>query len=396
MRQSAAIVGVSSVMNFGNSSKLRSRSARRSAVACAAMLRLHDRVRDRLALLRPTPPAPCRRPSSPSASSLFWLREDREHLVELAQRRVGPADHRAQVLAAAREARPELVQDDREALTVRAAHHAADQVLADRRDRVRRGQQVLARAGLAVRDLPQRRRRRIALGARLRRDALDQLLADHRLEPDLALGVAAEVLEAGVRRSSAPPRPACRRSPRGRRRCPPSRRRSSRPRRGSRTRRCRRSRGPCSRRRCHRPRPAPTTTAISTPSDAQRDDQPLPQVDSSRASRARTGRWLGSQSSAVSLPSSVNGLELSGAGWVAAPGQNRLPPRSCALARSAGAERVELVGALVVREAVEDRQHARVVPVRVVVGGDLARSASARPRCRARTAAGTRSRLARP
>ena len=156
-------------MNFGNSSKLRSRSARRSAVACAAMLpftiafatdlrcfgplRQHPvaglRARGQQLVLRaPGSRAPCRARAAPGSRL---------------------ADHRAQVLAAAREARPELVQDDREALTVRAAHHAADQVLADRRDRVRRRQQVLAGALLAVRDLRQRRRRRIALGARLRR-----------------------------------------------------------------------------------------------------------------------------------------------------------------------------------------------------------------------------------
>ena len=41
-------------------------------------------------------------------------------------------------------------------------------------------------------------------------------------------------------------------------------------------------------------------------------------------------------------------------------------------------------------EGVEDRQHARVVAVRVVVGGDWAKCGSSR-RCRARRAAGTRS-----
>src|SRR4029078_8117191 len=43
----------------------------------------------------------------------------------------------------------------------------------------------------------QRRRRRGAVRARLRRRALDELLADQRLRADRALGVAAEVLEAG-------------------------------------------------------------------------------------------------------------------------------------------------------------------------------------------------------
>ena len=46
--------------------------------------------------------------------------------------------------------------------------------------------------------LAQRRRRRRCSRARLRRLALDELLADHRLQADRALGVLAEVLEGRV------------------------------------------------------------------------------------------------------------------------------------------------------------------------------------------------------
>ena len=59
-------------------------------------------------------------------------------------------------------------------------------------------QPVLAGAGLAVGDLLERRRRLAARRARLRRLALDVLLAEQRLRPDQAGGVAQEVLEAGI------------------------------------------------------------------------------------------------------------------------------------------------------------------------------------------------------
>ena len=60
------------------------------------------------------------------------------------------------------------------------------------------GSRQLARAGLAVADLFQRRRRLGARRPRQGRAAVDVLLADQRLRADLAGGVFAEVLEAGV------------------------------------------------------------------------------------------------------------------------------------------------------------------------------------------------------
>ena len=63
---------------------------------------------------------------------------------------------------------------------------------------VRHRQQDLARAFLAARDLVQRRRQRRAFGAGLRRQAVDELLAEQRLRFDRAAGVGAEVLKAGV------------------------------------------------------------------------------------------------------------------------------------------------------------------------------------------------------
>ena len=79
--------------------------------------------------------------------------EDGEHLVGLAQRRVGAVDHLVQLLAAAGEAGAELVEQDRQPLAVRAAHDVVDQVEVDRRAGAAR-----AAAGAG----PRRRRRRSA------------------------------------------------------------------------------------------------------------------------------------------------------------------------------------------------------------------------------------------
>ena len=97
---------------------------------------LHDRVRDGLALLRPLRQHPVAGLRARRASSLFWRARIASTLSSSRSAGFGLPDHRAQVLAAAREPGAELVQDDREALAVRAAHHAADQVLPDRRDGV--------------------------------------------------------------------------------------------------------------------------------------------------------------------------------------------------------------------------------------------------------------------
>ncbi len=77
----------------------------------------------------------------------------------------------------------ELVEDDREALAVRQAHDVVDQVEVHGPRGLRRGQQALAGAITGV-DLAQRRRRRAPRRARLRRHALDVLLADQRLRAD--------------------------------------------------------------------------------------------------------------------------------------------------------------------------------------------------------------------
>ena len=162
-----------------------SRSSRRSAVAsrprwpsCRSQPATASRSRASGASDRVGVDAPAAR------ASLFWRGEDREHLVDLAQRRVGAADDLVEVLAAAGQAGAELVEDDRQPLAVGRAHDVVDQVEVDRLascllDR----QQVLALARPPL-DLLQLRRR---LGARrraLRRLALDELLADQRLRAD--------------------------------------------------------------------------------------------------------------------------------------------------------------------------------------------------------------------
>ena len=316
-------------MNFGNSSKFRSSSARFSAVAWAAMLPFT--IAFATALRSFAHSASTRSPArEPSASSLFW------------RARI------ASTLSSSRSAGLALRITVRRSLPRPASPAPNSFRMIAKRSRYGRRITLRIRSsptGVTVLDtgsrywpapswpsgiLLQRRWGRIALRPRLGRDALDELLADHRLEPDLALGVAAEVLEARLVDLQHDRRRACRRSPRARRRSPPSRPRSSRPRPGSRTQRCRRSRGPCSHRRRRPPAPTPTTSAMSTPTTASAMISRCLKSYSSRSSRPHgpTGLWLGSQSPAVSLPSSVNGLEPSGAGCVAAPGQKRLPPRS--------------------------------------------------------------------
>ena len=91
---------------------------------------------------------------APSASRRVLVGQDRQHLVELAQRRVRAADHLAQVLAAPREPGAELVQDDREALAVRDGAsrlriRSSPTGVTGLLDR----QQALAGAVLALRDL---------------------------------------------------------------------------------------------------------------------------------------------------------------------------------------------------------------------------------------------------
>ena len=112
--------------------------------------------------------------------------QDREHLVGLAQRRVGAVDDLVELLAAAGEAGAELVEQDREALAVGQAHDVVDQVEVDRRARVRRP---------AAGARPRRRPRRSARSGCAERGAglaLHELLADQRLRADRAVGVGLE------------------------------------------------------------------------------------------------------------------------------------------------------------------------------------------------------------
>ena len=111
---------------------------------------------------------------------LVLRRELGEHAVGLAQRRAGAADDVVDVLGAARDAGAELVEDDPQALAVRAPQHVVDEVDGDRRRR------LLDRDRRAVREL-------LGGGAGL---AVDVVLADQRLRARLAGDVLAQRAEA--------------------------------------------------------------------------------------------------------------------------------------------------------------------------------------------------------
>ena len=122
------------------------------------------------------------RASGPSTASEFarqpgqlavLVGEDREHLVGLAQRRVGAVDDLVELLAAAGQAGAELAQQDREALPVGQPQDVVDQVEVDRRARVLDRQQALA---LAVALLDPAQLGRVGRAGL----ALDELLADQR------------------------------------------------------------------------------------------------------------------------------------------------------------------------------------------------------------------------
>src|SRR6185295_19080220 len=101
----------------------------------------------------------------------------------LAQARVGAAKRGAEVVRAAVEPRAERGDDQPEALLVRPAEDVVDEVRGDRR------------AGLVDRNGP-------AVPQLLRglaRLTVDEVLADQRLRLDVAGGVLAEVVEAGLR-----------------------------------------------------------------------------------------------------------------------------------------------------------------------------------------------------
>ena len=145
------IVGSSSSRKRGSVWMSSASASRFSAVALATSLEL------RIAL------ATCARSRASGASTVSELTascsscvvlagQDLEHLVGLLQRRVGAPDDLVEVLAAARHAGAELVEDQRQPLALGLAHRVADQVDVDRLHRVLDRQQVLALAR-AVLDL---------------------------------------------------------------------------------------------------------------------------------------------------------------------------------------------------------------------------------------------------
>src|SRR5690349_12664396 len=121
--------------------------------------------------------------------------EDCEHRFQFLQGGVGAADDRVQVLAATGERSAELVEDDRQTLTLGQTVDVAEQVWVDRAVGFRDGQQPLPRAFLPRGDLFQRRRQRRAFDTRLGGQAVDELLADQRLRTDRATRIGAKVLE---------------------------------------------------------------------------------------------------------------------------------------------------------------------------------------------------------
>src|SRR5207253_468118 len=82
---------------------------------------------------------------------------DLEHAVEFLQRGVGALQDHLQVAAAPRQARAELVENDREALALRQPVDVVEQIGIDGAVRVVHGQQPLARAFVTGRDLRHRR-----------------------------------------------------------------------------------------------------------------------------------------------------------------------------------------------------------------------------------------------
>ena len=106
--------------------------------------------------------------------------QDPQRLGQLAQRRVGAADHAVQLLRAAGQAGAQLRDDQPEALAVGAAHHVVDQVGRDRRRR------ALGRDPPPVGD---------PLG-RLPEVAVEEVLADQRLLAHVAARVLAQRVEA--------------------------------------------------------------------------------------------------------------------------------------------------------------------------------------------------------
>ena len=331
-------------------------ASRFSAVACATSLELRIEL------------ATCSRSRASGASTVseltascsswsFWRARICEHLVGLLQRRVGAPDDLVEVLAAARHAGAELVEDQRQPLALGLAHRVADQVDVDRLHRVLDRQQVLALAG-AVLDLAQLRRRLGVRGARLRGLALHEALADQVLRAHDAARVAAEVLVAGLgdlehdRRLevvgdleigdladldagdldvlAGDDEPGVVED------------------------------------RAH------LVAVLVLARDHEDDDDRHDDEQGERREdpHGPTGRWVGSQSRLP--PASMYGAEPSGGCWLAEPGQRRSMPVCRPASRwetGSGTSVRRVAGHLGELEGVEDRLDARVVAVGVVVGG---------------------------
>ena len=235
--------------------------------------------------------------------------EDLQHLVRLAQRRVRAVDDLVEVLAPAREAGAELVQQDREALAIGQPQDAVEQVEVDRRARVR---------DRAAGARPRRRPRRSSRAA-----GCPALPGSHStnfspISPwsrivQLASSLNGMKPSSSIRSVTA----ACvlGRHVHVRDHARPARRRSSRPRRARASTRCRRSRARSSGPACRRPSPRARCRSRS-------------RAGSPRSGRGRrTASWAGGVSSG-SQPSAATGAEPSGGGCMAPPGQRRRLPRS--------------------------------------------------------------------
>ena len=156
----SAISGRSSRRKSGSRLMPRLMSPRRSAEASPVRVGLHDPV-GHLARARARAGRAPRRSRAPGrASDAVLVGQDREHLVGLAQRRVGAVDDLVQLVAAAGQAGAELAQQDREALAVGQPQDVVEQVEVHRRAGVRERQQPLALAVAAPRSRSSGWRRR--------------------------------------------------------------------------------------------------------------------------------------------------------------------------------------------------------------------------------------------
>ena len=125
------IVGRSCVRKAGNFAKFCSSASPREAVAVAVAPALS--MKSLIDWLSRAAGASAASDSTREVRQHAVLRgEDREHSVELVERRVRAADHRVELLAVARQPDAELVDDDREALALRQPHDVVQHVEVDR------------------------------------------------------------------------------------------------------------------------------------------------------------------------------------------------------------------------------------------------------------------------